>query len=75
MVRLVRALPGAAEIDLKGKKSGRGAYLCLQRECWHKGLKKGGLERALRTQISSENKESLMTQYTEQLAAAGKEAT
>jgi predicted RNA-binding protein YlxR (DUF448 family) len=75
MVRLVRTLPGSAEIDLKGRKAGRGAYICVQQECWHKALKKGDLERALRTQISSEIKESLMTQYREQLAAAGKEAT
>ena len=38
MVRIVRTPTGEIEIDERGKKSGRGAYLCRRRECWRKGL-------------------------------------
>ena len=32
MIRVVKT-PNKVEIDFTGKKSGRGAYLCLKREC------------------------------------------
>ena len=36
-VRIVR-LNDRVEVDATGKKSGRGAYLCSQRECWDQAL-------------------------------------
>jgi hypothetical protein len=45
---------GEVEIDLAGKKEGRGAYLCKERECWEAGLRKNRLERALRVKITRE---------------------
>jgi hypothetical protein len=35
-------------IDLRGKRDGRGAYLCPHPACWEKALKRHSLERALR---------------------------
>ena len=46
-------------VDATGKKSGRGAYLCLARTCWESSLKSGRLEHALRTSIKQEEKEKL----------------
>ena len=48
------------EIDPKGKKSGRGAYLCSIRECWEAGLKGNRLEHALRTKLTMENRQALV---------------
>lgn len=48
------------EIDPKGKKPGRGAYLCLNYECWDIGLRKNRLDRALRANISLENRQALL---------------
>lgn len=47
LVRLVRVLDGRVEIDLTGKRNGRGAYLCRARDCWDMALKRHRIERAL----------------------------
>ena len=56
MMRIVRTPDGGVEIDETGKKSGRGAYLCRQRECWEIALKKDGLEHALKTSLTDEER-------------------
>ena len=60
LVRLVCAA-GGVEVDTTGKKPGRGAYLCTKLECWGAALKNGRLEYALRTKISQENRDQLVT--------------
>ena len=37
-IRIVRVTATHLEADETGKKSGRGAYLCRQRECWDEAL-------------------------------------
>ncbi|GAB4581166.1 MAG: hypothetical protein Fur0022_39130 [Anaerolineales bacterium] len=58
LIRLVRT-PEGVEVDPTGKQAGRGAYLHNQRSCWELGMK-NGLERALKTTLSPENKERLI---------------
>ena len=58
-MRLVRTIDNVVELDYSGKKAGRGAYLCYQPSCWEIGLKKGRLDRVLRTKISLENQAKL----------------
>lgn len=60
MIRIVRTPQGTLEIDSRGKKAGRGAYLCKQRSCWETGLTKKKLEHALRIQVSPEQRASLL---------------
>ena len=60
LVRLVCTEGTGVEVDLTGKKSGRGAYLCAEPECWQNALKTGKLEYALRTSLTAENKEKLV---------------
>jgi hypothetical protein len=57
LVRVVRlAEEGAGVVvDETGKQKGRGAYLCRQRVCWDNALKRGSLNRALRTTLTPEN--------------------
>ncbi len=59
LVRLVSST-GTVEIDPRGKKTGRGAYLCPVRECWETGLKRNRLEYALRTKLTMENRQALV---------------
>ena len=59
MVRVVRAPDGAVSVDPTGKKSGRGAYLCSQAECWQTALKRRALDRALKTELSVADREAL----------------
>lgn len=61
LIRLVRTNSGVVEIDVSGKKPGRGAYLCHTPECWGTAFKKRGiLERALQMNLSPENRLQLM---------------
>jgi len=59
LIRLICSA-GVVEIDPKGKKAGRGAYLCPVRECWEAGLKGNRLEYALRTKLTLENRQALV---------------
>lgn len=59
LLRIVRTLQGAAEVDTTGKKAGRGAYLCKARACWDIGVRRGRLEHALRTKLSEEDRAKL----------------
>ncbi len=60
LIRLVCVENGAVEVDISGKKSGRGAYLCPQKTCWELALKKNRLDYALRTKIPAANKQNLL---------------
>ena len=69
LIRLV-SCAGVVEIDHKGKKAGRGAYLCPIRECWDIGLKGNRLEHALRTELILENRQALI-EYGKSLPKKG----
>ncbi len=60
LVRLVNMPDGGVQVDLTGKKSGRGAYLCQSQQCWENALKTGRLEYSLHTSLKSEDKEILI---------------
>ena len=51
---MVRSPEGGISLDFKGKKSGRGAYLCPDLECLKRARKSRALERALETAITPE---------------------
>jgi len=55
-IRIVRLPEGEVDIDLTGKKPGRGAYLCPSAECWQTALKKGRIDAALKTKLSADAK-------------------
>ncbi len=57
MTRLVRTAEGI-QIDPTGKIAGRGAYLHNLQSCWEAGLK-GPLARALKTEISTNDRNRL----------------
>jgi hypothetical protein len=59
-VRIVRTPQGTLEIDSRGKKAGRGAYLCKLRGCWELGLTKKRLAHVLKTEISPEQRAELL---------------
>jgi predicted RNA-binding protein YlxR (DUF448 family) len=59
LIRLVSTEKGIVEIDVSGKKPGRGAYLCPQKTCWESALKKNRLDYALRTKLRDDNRETL----------------
>lgn len=54
MVRVILTPDEKIELDLTGKKNGRGAYICRSRECLEKALRTHGLERSLKAAIPEE---------------------
>ena len=54
LVRVVRAADETISLDLIGKKSGRGAYLCKNAECLKKAKKSKKLQRAFSCEVPDE---------------------
>ncbi len=59
LVRIVKSKEGKIEVDLSGKKEGRGAYLCKQEACLNKVIKSKRLERVFEQKIEDEVYENL----------------
>ena len=59
LIRVIKTPEGDITVDFTGKKNGRGAYLCLSRECLDKAIKNHGLERSLKTAVPDEVYERL----------------
>lgn len=54
-VRFVRTPEGVVELDPTGKKSGRGAYLCIDGNCFLKARKLRRLDKALRISLDDDD--------------------
>lgn len=59
LIRVVRSKDMVYEMDLTGKKNGRGAYICNNIDCFNKAVKSKGLERAFGSKIPEEVYEAL----------------
>ena len=59
LLRIVRTPEESIEVDLTGKKNGRGAYICKSEECLNKAIKTKKLERVFEREISPELYESI----------------
>ncbi|NLM83176.1 MAG: YlxR family protein [Clostridiales bacterium] len=51
LIRVVRSPAGEISLDFRGKKPGRGAYLCPNPECLKRATKSRALERAFEMPI------------------------
>ncbi len=51
LIRAVKSPEGEISLDLTGKKSGRGAYICHDKECFKKARKSKRFEKAFEIQI------------------------
>lgn len=59
LIRVVRSPEGEISLDFKGKKSGRGAYLCPNPQCLKRARKGRALERAFSLPIPEDVYDSL----------------
>jgi len=66
MIRIVKSTDNTIEVDLTGKKPGRGAYLCPRTSCWQSVVKGRQLQHALRSTTILDSQEYLL-QYSQQL--------
>lgn len=51
MMRVLKTAGGEILLDVTGRKNGRGAYLCISKECLKKAIKHKGLERSFKMNI------------------------
>ncbi len=51
LIRAVKSPDGEVSLDITGKKSGRGAYICPDKSCFQKARKGKRLEKALEIAI------------------------
>lgn len=65
MMRVIKTAEGEIVLDVTGKKNGRGAYVCLSKECLKKARKNKGLERSFRMSIPNEIYEKLEKEFDE----------
>lgn len=63
MLRVLKTPEETVVLDETGRKNGRGAYLCFQKECLEKAMKNRGLERSLKMSISPDIYESLKKEF------------
>jgi len=60
LTRVVLMPDGLVSIDSTGKKPGRGAYVCKNKDCLTQAIKAHRFDRGLKTEISSEVIEALL---------------
>ena len=65
LIRAVKSPEGEISIDLTGKKSGRGAYICRSAECFRLARKARRFEKAFSCQISEEVYDAMEKELTE----------
>lgn len=51
LIRVIKSPEGEVSLDLTGKKSGRGAYICRSTECFDKARKGRRFERSFSCKI------------------------
>lgn len=63
MMRVLKTPEDEIVLDVTGKKNGRGAYLCKQRECLLQARKNKGLERSFKMSIPNDVYDNLEKEF------------
>lgn len=66
MMRVLKTPEDKILLDKTGKKNGRGAYLCMTKECLIKAEKNKGLERSFKMSIPNDVYDSLKKEFDEE---------
>ena len=64
LVRIVKSPDGEVSLDLTGKASGRGAYICNNAECLKKARKSHRIDKAFEMAIPDEVYEQMLTEIS-----------
>ncbi len=65
MMRVLKTSEGEVLLDTIGRKNGRGAYLCMTKECLFKARKNKGLARSFKMNIPDEIYDKLEKEFEE----------
>lgn len=60
LIRVIKTEEESFQIDVTGKKNGRGAYICKSLDCLNRACSNRGIERSLKSGIPKEIKENLL---------------
>ena len=64
LVRIVKSPDGEVSLDLTGKASGRGAYICNNADCLKKARKSHRIDKAFEIAIPDEVYEQMLTEIS-----------
>lgn len=64
LIRVVKTDENDFSLDFTGKKSGRGAYVCNDMECFLKAQKSKGFERSFKCKVPKEIYEKLLEELS-----------
>lgn len=64
LVRIVKSPDGEVSLDLTGKASGRGAYICNNADCLQKARKSRRIDKAFEMAIPDEVYEQMVTEIS-----------
>lgn len=65
LMRVLKTAEDSIVLDMTGRKNGRGAYLCMDKECLAKARKNKGLDRSFKMSIPKEVYENLEKEFEE----------
>ncbi len=65
LIRIVRSPEGEISLDLVGKKSGRGAYICRSKKCFIRARKSKRIDKALNVAVPEEVYDRMETELSE----------
>ena len=65
LIRVVKSPEGEVSLDHRGKKPGRGAYVCPSADCLKRSIKSRALERAFSVKVSEDLLEELQGETQE----------
>ena len=65
LIRIVRSPEGEISLDLTGKKSGRGAYICRSKKCFMRARKSKRIDKALDVSVPEEVYDRMETELLE----------
>lgn len=62
LTRIVRTADDGVVVDRTGKRNGRGAYLCVNPDCWYRARRQKSVDNALKTTLSEDEWTAILTQ-------------
>ena len=65
LMRVLKTAEDSIVLDMTGRKNGRGAYLCMDKECLAKARKNKGREHSFKMSIPKEVYENLEKEFEE----------
>lgn len=65
LIRILKTADDEIVLDVTGRKNGRGAYLCREKECLEKMRKCRGLDRSFKMNIPNEIYDKLVKEFDE----------